>query len=227
MSLKIFISEVSDGPMKPVDINNQISVLATRTKFLQKNGIDPAKTTLVGIEYDTKNYKNYKMISDNEKGDGIITESAIIADALVVNKTNHALFLPLADCIGAVLYIKSKNILMLSHLGRHSLEQFGGTESVNYLINNFNIEPVDIAIWLSPSAGKDNYPLTTFNNRSLQDVAIEQFVSTGIPIDNITKSNTDTTTNDKYYSHSQYLKGKRNSDGRFAIIATIESLPLV
>jgi len=153
----------------------------------------------------------------------IITESTMAADALVVNKINHALFLPLADCIGAVLYVQSKNILMLSHLGRHSLEQFGGSESVNFLIKNFNVEPGDITIWLSPSAGKENYPLTALNDRSLQEVAIEQFISAGVPIDNITKSNIDTTTNNKYYSHSQYLKGKRGSDGRFAIIATIES----
>lgn len=223
MSLKIFISEVSDGPMKPADINNQISVLANRTKFLKRNGIDHTETTLVGIEYCTKNYKKYKMIGDKKKGDGITNESSIIADALVVNKINHALFLPLADCIGAVLYVKSKNILMLSHLGRHSLEQFGGTESVNYLIKRFNIEPSDVNIWLSPSAGKESYPLAVFNKHSLQDVAIEQFIIKGIPIGNITKSNIDTTTNDKYYSHSQYLKGKQVSDGRFAIVAVMSN----
>jgi len=222
MSLKIFISKVSDGTMKPFDINNQISVLETRTKFLQKNGIDPYKTTLVGVKYDTKNYKKYKIIGDMERGDGIITKTAIMADALVVSKINHALFLPLADCIGSVLFIKSRNILMLSHLGRHSLEQFGATESVQYLIKNFNIKPTDISIWLSPSAGKESYPFISFNDHGLQEVAIEQFINAGIPISNINKSNIDTTTDDNYFSHSQFLKGQQDSDGRFAIAAIIE-----
>ena len=222
MPLKIILSKVSDGSMKPIDINNQISVLATRKIFLQKNGMEPDNTTLVKIDYSTNNYKKYITIDNETKGEGIISEYPMTADALIVTQKNHALFLPLADCIGAVLFIESKNILMLSHLGRHSLEQFGGTESVNYLIDNFDIAPSDISIWLSPSAGKENYPLTALCDRSLQEVAIEQFVEAKIPINNINKSSIDTTTDENYFSHSQFLKGRQETDGRFAIAAIIE-----
>lgn len=221
MKLKIAVSTILDGTMKPIDINNQLSVLDNRSKFLLKNNISPSNTTLVKIDYDTENYTRYSTLSATDKGRGVIVESNEIADALVINNPNHALILPLADCVGAVIYDKSKNILMLSHLGRHSLEQLGGTKSINYLINNFNANPNAISIWLSPSAGKNNYPLQAFDNRSLQEVSIEQFINANVPICNITKSDIDTTTDLNFFSHSQFLKGNRKTNGRFMIAAMI------
>lgn len=221
MSLKIVTSAISDGTMKPIDIDNQLSVLKNRSNFLIKNNINPSDTTLVKIDYDTSDYARYSTLSDTDKGRGVVIESPKIYDALVVTKPNHALILPLADCVGAVIYAKSKNVLMLSHLGRHSLEQLGGAKSINYLINKFNIKSADITVWLSPSAGKENYPLEAFDGRSLQEVAIEQFISAGIPISNITKSDIDTTFDKNYFSHSQFLKGNRKTDGRFMVVAVI------
>lgn len=221
MNLKIVISTISDGTMKPIDIDNQLSVLKSRSNFLLKNNINPSDTTLVKINYDTDDYARYSTLSDTDKGRGVIIESPKITDALIVTEPNHALILPLADCVGAVIYAKSKNVLMLSHLGRHSLEQSGGLKSIKYLIDKFNIKPADITVWLSPSAGKENYPLEFFDGRSLQDVAVEQFISAGISISNITKSNIDTTIDKKYFSHSQFLKGNRKTDGRFMVAAVI------
>lgn len=221
MKLKIVVSTASDGTMKPNDIDNQLSVLENRSRYLLKNNINPIDTTLVKIDYDTDSYTRYSTLTDNDKGRGVVIESDEINDALVTVRPNHALILPLADCVGAIIYEKSKNILMLSHLGRHSLEQFGGTKSIEYLANNFKIDPNDITVWLSPSAGKGNYPLQNFNGNSLQNVAIEQFINANINPNNITKSNIDTTTDSKYFSHSQFLNNNQNTDGRFMIAALI------
>ncbi len=219
MTLKVIMSNKSDGSMKSSHGLNFSENNKKRTEFLQKNHINPDNVTLVRLSYDSDNYKRYLTIDDSLKGDGITIESTIKADALVVTKPNHALFLPLADCIGAVIYDPMLNILMVSHLGRHNLEQYGGTESINYLVKNHNVDPKRLTVWLSPSAGKDSYPVFKFNNQGLNEIAIKQLTKAGVLTENITVSPIDTTNDEDYYSHSQFLKGNQQDDGRFGIVA--------
>jgi copper oxidase (laccase) domain-containing protein len=153
------------------------------------------------------------------KGDGITKESTVDADAVVVTQPNHGILLPLADCIGTVIYDSKQGIMMVSHLGRHNLEQDGGKRCIDYLIDEFGCVPQDLLVFMSPSAGKKNYPLYAFDNRGMNDVAIEQLQSAGVISDKITHSLVDTTTHPDFYSHSNYLRHKQAIDGRFAILA--------
>ena len=215
-----YVSRIADGSMKSLDKSFE-SVLPTREKFLQQHNLFINDTTLVQLTYDGNNYTRYHVITDDDKGDGITRDATIIADALVTTMPGHTLFLPLADCIGAVIYDPIKNILMLSHLGRHNLEQFGGTKSIEFLVENFQCNPEDITIWLSPAAGKDNYPLFAFDNRSMHEVATEQLLEAGVMAEHITRSLIDTTRDTHYFSHSEFLKGNRDSDGRFVVVAVM------
>jgi len=221
MPLKIFTSTHADGSMKSVIGDEKSKVDQSRKDFLIQNNIQPDNTTLVRVAYEGNNYCRYKTIDNTLKGDGITKQSTMISDALVVAKLNHALFLPLADCIGAVLYEPKRNILMVSHLGRHNLEQNGGFQSVEFLINQHNVNPKDIIVWLSPAVGKINYPLFTFNSHSLHEVATEQLKNAGVLSKNISTSPIDTSTDKNYYSHSNFIKGIQSNDGRFAIVAII------
>lgn len=192
-----------------------------RSAFLGTHDINPDDTTLVRLEYTGADYRRYQTIGDDAKGDGIVRPSSVVADALVVTNPGHALLLPLADCIGAVLHDPARDILMVSHLGRHNLEQHGGTASVGYLAKYLKVDPTNLTVWLSPAAGQTNYPLYAFDNRSLHDVAVEQLVAAGVLRANITVSSIDSSIDQNYYSHSQFLKGKRPTDGRFAIVAVL------
>lgn len=218
MTLKVFTSTVADGSMKANDSDESVA-RATRIKFLQKNQINPADTTLLRLIYGGDDYLRYGQLSDEDKGDGIVRDSVINNDALVVTKPGHAIMLCLADCIGAVLYNESADILMVSHLGRHSLEQFGGTKSVEYLTEKYNVDPKNLKVWLSPAAGEQNYPMRAFDSRGLHEVAVEQLTKAGVPVENIDVSPVDTTMDENYFSHSQFLKGNQETDGRFAIVA--------
>jgi copper oxidase (laccase) domain-containing protein len=220
MNLLISTSTLSGGTMKSTD-KSYAPVLLARKAFLNRHDISSDDTTLVQVVYEGNDYRRYKTLNNNDKGDGITRQATIISDGLVVTKPGHALFLPLADCIGAVLHDPTKDILMVSHLGRHNLEQNGGTESVNYLINKHGVNPHNLTVWLSPAAGKDNYPLYAFDNRGLHEVAIEQLKAAGVLSDNITASPIDSAADPNYFSHSQFLKGNRETDGRFAIVATL------
>ena len=220
MSVSIYTSTVTDGSMKSPD-QNFASVLAARTTFLHAHTINPADTTLVQVTYQGADYCRYYTIDNTAKGDGITRVPTIESDALVVTQPEHALFLPLADCVGAVLHDPTKDILMVSHLGRHNVEQHGGTKCVDYLIEHHAVNPADLTVWLSPAAGKENYPLYAFDNRSLHDVATEQLVAAGVLLQQIDTSPINSAVDENYFSHSQFLRGTRDTDGRFAIVAML------
>lgn len=222
--LDFYLSTVADGTMKSPD-QNFASALPARTAFMQQHDIAPAHTTLVQVVYEGNNYCRYVTVTSAEKGDGITRNASIVADGIVVTEPQHALFLPLADCIGAIIHDPEQNILMLSHLGRHNIEQFGGTKSIEYLAHHHGCNPQVLTVWLSPAASKEHYPLYTFTNRSLHDVAIEQLIAAGIQRANITASPIDVANNDTYFSHSQFLKGNKPTDGRHAVVARL--LPLL
>ena len=63
---------------------------------------------------------------------------------------------------------------MVSHLGRHSVEQNGAVKSIEYLTDKCGANAKDILVWVSPSVGRATYPLTAFEGRSLREVIREQ-----------------------------------------------------
>ena len=219
--LGIYTSTVTDGSMKSPG-QDFSALLLTRAGFLEQHGIAAHNTTLVQLTYESSDFCRYATLADNDKGDGIVREATIVADALVVTKTGHALLLPLADCIGAVVHDPAQNILMVSHLGRHNLEQIGGTKCIEYLVRTHGCDPASLTVWLSPAAGKDAYPLYSFNNRSLHDVAIEQLYAAGISANNLTASPINSASDPLYFSHSKYLRGDQDTDGRHAIVAVLK-----
>ena len=222
MTVSYFVSTITDGSMKSPD-RNFATVLNARTTLLQSHDIQPTDTTLVQVTYEGNDYCRYVTLNDTDKGDGITRVPTIESDALVVTRPGHALLLPLADCIGVVIHDTKQNVLMVSHLGRHNLEQLGGTKCIEYLAHKHHSNPADLTVWLSPAAGREHYPLFTFDNRSLYDVAIEQLEKAGVPQQTINTSPSDSAADPNYFSHSQYLQGKRDTDGRFAIVAVLNS----
>jgi copper oxidase (laccase) domain-containing protein len=215
-----YCSTVADGSMKSLN-GDHATARKNRVSFLEKKDINPSNTTLHTLGYGVDNYCRYLTLDDTTRGDGVLRRSTVDADAVVVTEPDHAILLPLADCVGAVIFDPIKNILMVSHLGRHNLEQYGGTKCVQYLISKHGVDPNELTVWLSPAAGKENYPLYAFNNDSLHDVAIKQIVAASVKSENITVSPIDSAANPNYFSHSQFLKGKQDSDGRFAVVAVL------
>jgi len=223
MKIIVAISKVSDGNMSNGLIKADKKIIENRTKFLSNNKIDIDQTTKVAIVYDGENYCRYFEVFEKDKGKGMKYDDINAADALVTCDINHALFLPIADCVGAVIFDSKRHILMVSHLGRHSTEQNGGYMSVKYLIDNYKCNPNDLLVWLTPAPGSDSYPMHAFNNQSIKHVVIGQLQSAGISIKNIDDNSADTSKNLDYYSHSEFLKGNRAVDGRFAIVAMIKN----
>ena len=219
MSIVFAVSTTADGSMLTRGDESNQTIINNRIAFLDRHKITIDQTTRVHVVYEGDNYCRYTEVSDDQKGDGMFGSNVVTADALITRSSNHALFLPLADCVGVAIYDPKNHILMVSHLGRHSIEQNGGQVSVDYLVNHYKCNPSDLKVFVSPAAGGDSYPLFSFGGRSLKDVLFEQLKLAGVKTSNITDNQADTALDNNYFSHSQYLAGVRDNDGRFALVA--------
>jgi copper oxidase (laccase) domain-containing protein len=216
----VAVSSVDDGNMK-FGLASDEATLLNRQRFLKANDISIDQATLLSITYDRSDYAEYRIVSSHELGRAMRRpESIAAADGLVTNTTGHALFLPIADCCGVVLHDPAKNVLMLSHIGRHSAEVDGGFKSVRFLQENCNSAPAGLKVWLSPAVGKATYPIAKKDGRGLHELIVGQLLQAGVLMENIEVCKIDTATDPDYFSHSQFKAGKQAGvDGRFAVVA--------
>lgn len=218
-SVLIAISDITDGSMSKA-VEEAIRD-ANRERFLAAHSIESRHTALVYLVYEGDDYRRFSCVDGTRAGDGITRPPATVSDGLFTATTGLALLLPVADCVAAVLYDPIHRALGLVHLGRHNLEQTAATEAVRFMQDSFASDPANVKVFLGPAAGKASYPLYAFNGRSLQDVTFEQLKTAGIDETNITVDRRDTTTDPTLYSHSEFLKGNRELDGRQAVVAML------
>lgn len=217
------VSSIADGNMKYLKQGlQQLEVDENRSRFLAKRDIRPDHTVLIQTTYDGQDYNRYKVVDENHRGQGIVKPVLFDSDSLATNTKNVAIFLPIADCIGAILYDPEHEALMIAHLGRQHTEQHGAAKSVEFMTEKFGTDPRDLIIWVGPAPFKESYPLFSFDNRSLHDVNTEHLITAGVTTPNITVCQVDTAVDTGYFSHSAFLKGTREIDGRYAITAMLK-----
>ncbi len=206
------VSSVADGSMKDGEDLLAPDAIRSRETFLAKLAMDSAQAATFYADFTTDDYCQYA-----EAKPGLMPG----LDGVSTTKAGRPILLPLADCVGTVLYDPAHHALMVAHLGRHSTEQFGGAKVVEYMAAHYNSRPSDLLVWLGPSPNSMDYPLRAFDNGSFVDVLTEQLTSAGVAPEHIEVSQVDTATNSNYYSHSQYLRGRQPTDGRYAIAAIL------
>lgn len=228
-SVHVVLSTVEDGSMyNRHDMDDKI-VIANRRTFLAQHDIPFETTTRVStnlleratITHDT-DFLRFEYIGNEQAGDGINGKETIVADALVTDQPGLALMLPVADCVGAVFFDPVHTVLMVSHLGRHSLEQQGALRSVEHLTKEYGSAPEDIQVWLTPAPGKESYQIWALDNKGMKEATFEQLAKAGIPQSNINNDPRDTVTDTNFYSYSEFLKGNRKEDGDHMIAAVID-----
>lgn len=225
-SIAVFTSLVADGSMYNRDDLADPSVTAHREKLLAAHNITLDQTTRLhvgiakraNVDHDD-NWCRYMIVDQSHKGDGMRGEGVIVADAIVTTQPNHALLLPVADCIGLAIYDPEHHALMLSHLGRHSIEQEGAKKSVEFLIEHFQTNPAKLRLWATAAAGKDKYPLWNVDNKSLKEALFDQLESVGVSKEQVTDDPNETTSDDRYFSFSEFRLGNRSVDGDHCIVA--------
>ncbi len=206
--LQVVVSSVGDGSMKDGEDLLTPEAVQNRTEFLAKNNMGTENVAVFYADFATSDFCRY----------GAATPGLMSGyDGVATNQPGQSILLPLADCVGTVLYDPAHHAVMLAHLGRHSTEQFGGIKVVEYMAKTYNSSPADLLVWLGPSPNGASYPLHAFDDRSFTDVLTEQLQSTGVLAANIQVSAVDTSTNPQYFSHSQFLAGTQATDGRYGV----------
>ena len=220
--LIVAISQVADGSMRNRNDHLDEVVIANRKKWLEKQGINIENATRVNVTFtDGDNYRRYRPVGEATKGQGMFDENTQPSDALVTTTPGHALFLPIADCVATTIFDEEHGVLMLTHLGRQSLEQQGGFSSVQYLQENYNSRPENLKIWLSPTVNKEVYPIFKLDNKGMKEALYEQLEQAGVNLENVIDNKEDTATDPNYYSYSEFMKGNKPEDGCYAMVAMI------
>lgn len=218
----VAISTRADGSTYNRHDHTDAQVIANREDFLARHGLSLDDAVRVHVHYESEDFCRYIGIDDSCAGKGTRDNDIEAADALITTSPNLTLILPVADCIGAAIIDEGKGVLALAHLGRHSLEQQGGTKIIEHLIAHYSVRPTDLKIWLTPAAGKEKYPLWALENKSMKEAAFEQFEAAGVSSGQIIDNTADTTSDPNYYSYSEFVNGRDTEDADHLIIATLK-----
>ncbi len=222
MSVLVAISQAENGSQHSTKPELLSDIQNNRQKWFISLGLSTDNATRVVTSYDRDDYCIYREVSlVKDKGLGMYVPTSKPSDALITRDKNHILFLPVADCIAATLYDPITETLMLSHLGRHSLEQNGAYKSVRHLVDNYGIDAKNLQIWLSPAPSKESYTIHALGDVGMKEAAMSQLKRADIDMYQITDSPHDTATDGRYYSHSAFLRGKKPTDGRYAMLAVL------
>jgi copper oxidase (laccase) domain-containing protein len=221
MDLHVHTSTVADGSLYNRHDPKDAEVISNRKKFLAGQSISIDKSVRLNLNFDGDDFCRYTAVDSTHKGKGMQGGDIFYADALITTQQDVALFLPVADCIGAVIYDPVKGVLALAHLGRHSLEQHGGQKIIEHIMHSYGSNAADLELWLTPAAGKEVYPIWKLDHKGMKEAAFEQFAAAGISSSQIHDNQAETTADPDYFSYSEFLKGNQAVDGDHAIVAVL------
>lgn len=229
IDLQAAVSSREDGTMldrnQPDPHGNE--VLQRRQQFCQSVGIDYQACVYQLISYgEDQTYDKIVEVTEPNA-------SGVSADVLYTEKPGVGLFLPIADCVGTVIYDPIRKAVALAHLGRHATLAGTMAKAIAFFVQRGS-DPQDIHIWMAPSVKQPSYRMEYFdaaNNPDWQKFCSHkndgfyldlsgynrvQAVEQGVDLERITISSVDTATDEHYFSHSQ-----GDQTGRFAVVAMI------
>lgn len=233
----IAFSEVGDGSMKlgsapetEAQRQAQREVVRARRRLLAALDLDADLAARVHVTYDTDDFCRYRVIARGETAGGNAggiggtdgADDTVASDALATAEPGIALLLPVADCMPVVAYDPVHRVVALTHLGRHSVEQRGGERTIAWMSERFGTRAADVAAWLGPAPGADSYPLHRCGGRSFDEEVTRQLTAAGASPERLVHSGIDTARDPRFFSHSEYLAGRRALDGRYAVVAALK-----
>jgi hypothetical protein len=222
-TVTVAVSTIADGSMYLRSEPGNSEIIENRKRWFAAHSIEAADATRLFVTFDdTEDFCRYVEVDASNKGQGMADDNVVHADALITATPGHALFLGVADCIATTLFDEEHSVLMLTHLGRHSLEQDGGLRSVQYLTKHYGSDPAALKVWTTPSVNKEVYPIFKLNGMGMKEAFFEQMSRAGIVAKNIIDISADTAVDPDYYSHSEFLKGNK-PEGSHAMIAVMSA----
>ncbi len=212
--VEVGISDNDDGNMRFFGEGDETEIIENQEKLSGALGIAGEKVARIRTVYgDRKNFTDFQEITlENLKSYAITNseEKIPVADGLATRLAGVGILLPLADCLGIVVFDEENKVVGLLHSGRQATEQGGAKKFVKYFVKNFNSDPRKLKIYFSPHAV--DYRIFNLDNRLLAEVAKRQLLEAGVLENNIINQNIDTVSGN-YPSHSS-----GDTRQRFAIV---------
>ena len=215
---EIGISDIRDGSMRFLGEGDEAEIIKRQNSLGELVGLDGENVARIRTVYEGRSeYTFYDEINDDNISEYSINNNEamiLISDGLVTKRKGIGMLLPLADCVGAVVYDVKKQILGLLHAGRHNIEQYGPEKFIEFLCDKYECNPKDLRVYFSPFA--QNYQIYELNNQKMSDAIFEQLTKSGVLAENINNPGIDTVTDDNYPSCS-------NGDykTRFAVVVRL------
>jgi YfiH family protein len=234
LGIKVDFSKVSDGNMSFV-WGDEADVIKNRQQFLKRLGYKPEEVSFVSLEHGKKIHKVDASIGN------FITKSRqeeLIGDGLITKKPGYALALVVADCIPAALYDPKSGQLAIIHAGRKGVELSILSEVVKTM---GPVDPKELILISGPAISKESYIFDSKEgvdmdfwgkdfspgedgkyNMDIKAKFKSQALQLGLSEKNFDLSPVDTFASKDYFSHRRSM-AKSEPEGRFAIIASIQS----
>lgn len=231
IDLQVAVSSREDGTMldrSRADRHDE-EIVQNRQSFCQSAGLDYQACVYQLISYgeDQTYDKIVEVTEPNTEG--------VPADVLYTEQPGVGLFLPVADCVGTVIYDPIRKAVALAHLGRHATLAGTMAKTIEFFVEHGS-DPQDLYIWMSPNVEQSSYRMEYFDSANkpgwqgfcehrnggfyldLAHYNQARAVELGVALERITVSSVDTASNEHYFSHSQ-----GDQTGRFAVVAMIHS----
>ena len=208
--VEIAFSENSDGSMRYFGGEDEAVIIKNQQNLAEQLGLKGDRTARIRTIYGDRKYftKYYEITKQNISEFSINnSETAMpVCDGIATKEPDLGILLPLADCLGIVVYDAVHGAIGLLHAGRQNIEQFGPQKFVEFFEENYKSDPTKLEVYFSPHAL--GYQILKIN-KTLSEAAMEQLITAGVLSKNITDDKIDTTNNENLPSHSSGDKTKR------------------
>ena len=139
--VEVGVSEIRDGSMRLLGSDDEGAIIKNQEELSELVGLDGNKVARLRTIYDGRNsFTDYYEISSDNLSEYVVSNSEKqipVSDGLVTREKDLGILLPLADCLGAVVYDPEHEVLGLLHAGRHNIEQEGPKKFIEYFVNHF------------------------------------------------------------------------------------------
>ena len=225
----VAVSSRQDGTMLDRTQGNRHAndIVTNRQMFCKEVDIDYRQCVYQIIRYDDEN--TYDAICQVDAPNML----GVSADVLYTQSKGVGLFLPIADCIGVVIYDPQRGALALAHIGRHASIANTLQKTIRYFEKRGS-DVRNLLIWMAPSVKRSNYRLDYFVYKDapewqpfvdetadgiyldLQGYNRTRAIEAGVQESHIYESTVNTATDRNYFSHSS-----GDTSGRFAVVAML------
>ena len=197
------ISDIHDGTMRFFGEGEETEIIERQKRLGEIVNLDGEKVARIRTVYEGRdNYTFYDEINEGnivEYSINNLEESIPISDGLVT-RSDMGMLLPIADCLGMVVFDEEQEITGLLHAGRQNIEQDGPRKFIEMFVNKYNSDVKKLKVYFSPCA--QNYEITKLNGEKIPDATRRQITEMGVLVENIIEDGTDTVTSSDYPSRS-------------------------